>query len=112
MSFTRIVAGLLGQQVPWHEQAVLFEADRPLPARATPRKWRWPSLGRWLSAALPWTRSHDLARRGWSGESEAKLASLVNATDDAIIIWSLDGKITSWNPGAERMYGYSAEEAL
>jgi PAS domain S-box-containing protein len=38
------------------------------------------------------------------------LASLVESSGDAIISHTLDGKILSWNKGAQRMYGYSAEE--
>jgi PAS domain S-box-containing protein len=40
------------------------------------------------------------------------LAALVECSDDAIIGKTLDGTIISWNPGAERMYGYSAAEAI
>ncbi|HEY5104345.1 MAG TPA: PAS domain S-box protein [Acidimicrobiales bacterium] len=43
---------------------------------------------------------------------EALLAEIVNSTDDAVIGKNLDGTITSWNRGAELMYGYSTEEAL
>jgi len=41
----------------------------------------------------------------------AFLASIVESSDDAIIGKTLDGKILSWNAAAERMYGFSAEEA-
>jgi len=41
-----------------------------------------------------------------------RLGSIVESSEDAIIGKSLDGKITSWNAGAERIYGYSATEAV
>ena len=42
----------------------------------------------------------------------SRLASIVNSTDDGIIGKTLAGVITSWNAGAERIYGYSAQEMV
>jgi diguanylate cyclase (GGDEF)-like protein/PAS domain S-box-containing protein len=42
----------------------------------------------------------------------AQLAAIVESSEDAVLDKTLDGKILSWNRGAERMYGYTAEEAI
>jgi diguanylate cyclase (GGDEF)-like protein/PAS domain S-box-containing protein len=42
----------------------------------------------------------------------AGLAAVVQSTDDAVVTTTPDGRITSWNPGAERLYGWPAAEVL
>ncbi|SDU20449.1 PAS/PAC sensor hybrid histidine kinase [Verrucomicrobium sp. GAS474] len=45
-------------------------------------------------------------------ESQSRLKAIIESTDDAIIGKTLDGIITDWNPGAERMFGYKAAEIV
>jgi PAS domain S-box-containing protein len=54
----------------------------------------------------------DITERKRVERSREQLASIVDYSDDAIIGKSLEGIIVNWNKGAERLYGYSAEEAI
>ena len=54
----------------------------------------------------------DITERRQIEEGRARLAAIVESSDDAIIGKTLDGVITSWNRGAEVIYGYSAEEIV
>jgi PAS domain S-box-containing protein len=56
--------------------------------------------------------THDITVRKQLEEKNRQLAALVEFADDAIIGISLDSRITVWNSGAERIYGYTAEEML
>jgi PAS domain S-box-containing protein len=81
-------------------------------------------LYRWfLSRAMP-IRDEDGNVVRWFGtntditehleeaERNAQLATIVATSADAIISMSNEGIILSWNPGAERMFGYTADEAI
>jgi PAS domain S-box-containing protein len=54
----------------------------------------------------------DATERRQAEEATAKLAAIVASSRDAIICRGVDDRITSWNSGAERLFGYSATEAL
>ena len=54
----------------------------------------------------------DITDRKRAEQSAQRLAAVVEFSDDAILTKDLDGVITSWNRGAERLFGYKAEEAV
>jgi PAS domain S-box-containing protein len=54
----------------------------------------------------------DVTDRKRAEHARGRLAAIVESSDDAIIGKSLDGIVTSWNGGAERLFGYSAAEMI
>ena len=54
----------------------------------------------------------DISERKRNEEIKSRLASIVLTSNDAIYAVNLDGIITSWNPGAEKLYGYTEREAI
>jgi PAS domain S-box-containing protein len=54
----------------------------------------------------------DVTARRRADETSRLLASIVQSSGDAIIAKSLDGIVTSWNPGAEIMFGYTSKEMI
>ena len=75
------------------------------------------SLGKFASSAyqilvLLDALKLEVDERRKAESTSSLLASIVGSSDDAIISKSLDGVITSWNKAAERIFGYTAEEAV
>jgi PAS domain S-box-containing protein len=58
------------------------------------------------------TAVRDVAKRKQAVKNAQLIAAIVEYSNDAIIGGTLTGVITSWNPAAERMYGYSSEEVI
>ncbi|MBG6215609.1 diguanylate cyclase (GGDEF)-like protein/PAS domain S-box-containing protein [Arthrobacter sp. CAN_A6] len=54
----------------------------------------------------------DVSERAAAAELSAQLAAIVTASSDAIFSTELDGTVRTWNPGAERIYGYAAGDMI
>jgi PAS domain S-box-containing protein len=67
-------------------------------------------------ACVGWVWRHQRARfyqaKYEAEEARTKLSAIIESSEDAIISKSLDGIITSWNAGAEHIYGYSAAKVI
>jgi PAS domain S-box-containing protein len=61
----------------------------------------------WISEPIEVRLSEELER---AHQARFLLAAVAECSEDAIISESLDGEIDNWNPGAERLYGYSLDE--
>lgn len=99
-----------------------FQTGAPVQA-----EWRviWPDgsihwiLGRWQvfkdNSGEPIRMTGiniDITLRKEAEEAQRRLATIVESSNDAIVGKDLNGIVMSWNPGAERMFGYSANEMI
>ena len=87
--------------------------------RAERMEYFYEHYGRWFEiSAAPVEGGgvavyfRDLSELKRRDGAQARLAAIVESSDDAIVSKSLDGIIESWNAGAQRIFGWSAEEAI
>jgi diguanylate cyclase (GGDEF)-like protein/PAS domain S-box-containing protein len=92
---------------PLSTEEMIFTEDRRVRRLSLALDLRAAKLGDGVVVA-----GRDVSASKQAEATRARLAAIVESTDDAVISTTLDGQVVSWNGAAERMYGYTAEEAL
>ncbi len=96
-----------GRGVHVEDESLWKQDGTPFPAEF----WSYPVIrnGELVGSVVTFL---DITERRKSENEVRRLADIVESSDDAIFGATLEGLITSWNDGAERLYGYSASEMV
>lgn len=97
-----------GERIDHYETVRMTKSGRKLDVSLTISPVR-DSKGHIIGASKI---ARDITDRKQAEQSRNLLAAIVDSSDDAIVSKNLDGIIRSWNKGAERIFGYTAEEAI